>query len=104
MSNKDDVKFDGENNNKTNDLKDKTELDDEPHTNIILDDKVIRMILHRSQKAEKYGTAVLSMKEAINRHWQELEDLRRNKEMEEMTSSKYLKVLVEKVGNYEFKN
>ena len=68
------------------------------HTNIILDDKVIRMILYRSKKAEKYGTAVLSMKEAINRHWQELEDLRRSKEIEEMKSTKYLKGIVEKVG------
>ena len=71
--------------------------DEEVHNNIILDDKVIRMILHRSKKAEKYGTAVLSMKEAINRHWQELEELRRNKEQEEMKSSKYLKGFVQKV-------
>ena len=56
------------------------------------------MILYRSKKAEKYGTAVLSMKEAINRHWQELEDLRRSKEIEEMKSTKYLKGIVEKVG------
>lgn len=74
-----------------------THKDEELHHNIILDDKVIRMILHRSKKAEKYGTAVLSMKEAINRHWQELEELRRNKEQEEMKSSKYLKGFVQKV-------
>ena len=55
------------------------------------------MILHRSKKAEKYGTAVLSMKEAINRHWLELEELRRNKEQEEIKSSKYLKGFVQKV-------
>ena len=71
-----------------------------PDTNIILDDKVIQMILHRSKKAEKYGTAVLSMKEAINRHWQELEELRKEKELEEMKSSKYLKVLVQKVRKF----
>ena len=71
-----------------------------PDTNIILDDKVIQMILHRSKKAEKYGAAVLSMKEAINRHWQELEELRKEKELEEMKSSKYLKVLVQKVRKF----
>ena len=77
-----------------------TSKEEGPDTNIILDDKVIRMILHRSKKAEKYGTAVLSMKEAINRHWQELEELRKDKELEEMKSSKYLKVLVQKVRKY----
>ena len=85
------------NNNQVITLKEDNQKDEILDTNIILDDKVIRMILHRSKKAEKYGTAVLSMKEAINRHWQELEELRRNKEQEEMKSSKYLKGFVQKV-------
>ena len=86
------------NNNQVITSKEEFQKGEEPDTNIILDDKVIRMILHRSKKAEKYGTAVLSMKEAINRHWQELEELRKEKELEEMQSSKYLKVLVQKVS------
>ena len=86
------------NNNQVITSKEEFLKEEEPDTNIILDDKVIRMILHRSKKAEKYGTAVLSMKEAINRHWQELEELRKNKELEEMKSSKYLKVIVQKVS------
>ena len=88
------------NNNQVNTPKEDNQKEEVQDTNIILDDKVIRMILHRSKKAEKYGTAVLSMKEAINRHWQELEELRKDKELEEMKSSKYLKVLVQKVRKY----
>ena len=88
------------NNNQVITPKEDNQKDEILDTNIILDDKVIRMILHRSKKAEKYGTAVLSMKEAINRHWQELEELRKDKELEEMKSSKYLKVLVQKVRKY----
>ena len=86
------------NNNQVITPKEDNQKDEILDTNIILDDKVIRMILYRSKKAEKYGTAVLSMKEAINRHWQELEELRKNKELEEMKSSKYLKVIVQKVS------
>lgn len=88
------------NNNQVITPKEDNQKDEILDTNIILDDKVIRMILYRSKKAEKYGTAVLSMKEAINRHWQELEELRKDKELEEMKSSKYLKVLVQKVRKY----
>ena len=74
--------------------------DESPHTYELLDEKVISMIISRSEKAEKYSTAVLSMKNAINRHWQELEKLRKSKEMEEVENSKYLKVSVEKVYIY----
>ena len=88
------------NNNQVITPKEDNQKEEVQDTNIILDDKVIRMILHRSKKAEKYGTAVLSMKEAINRHWQELEELRKDKELEEMKSSKYLKVLVQKVRKF----
>ena len=72
-----------------------------PIVNELLDEKVIHMIISRSEKAEKYSTAVTSMKEAINRHWRELEDLRKNKEMEELTNAQYLKVSVEKVRTIE---
>ena len=68
-----------------------------PIVNELLDEKVIHMIISRSEKAEKYSTAVTSMKEAINRHWRELEELRKNKEMEELKNAQYLKVSVEKV-------
>ena len=71
-----------------------------PIANELLDDKVIHMIISRSEKAEKYSAAVASMKEAINRHWRELEELRKNKEMEEMKNSQYLKVSVKKVCMY----
>ena len=68
------------------------------HSNELIDEKVIHMIISRSEKADKYGSAVKSIKEAINRHWQELEELRRSKEREEMQNAKYLKISVKKVG------
>ena len=75
-------------------------LDKIPIANELLDEKVIHMIISRSEKAEKYSTAVASMKEAINRHWRDLEELRKNKEMEEIKNAQYLKVSVKKVCIY----
>ena len=57
------------------------------------------MIISRSEKAEKYRSAVVSIKEAINRHWQELEELRKNKEMEERDTANHLKISIKKVEN-----
>ena len=65
--------------------------------NELLDEKVVHMIISRSEKAEKYRSAVVSIKEAINRHWQELEELRRNKEMEERDTVNHLKISIKKV-------
>ena len=72
--------------------------DEEHHSNELIDEKIIQMIISRSEKADKYASAVTSIKEAINRHWQELEELRRSKERGEMRNAKYLKISVEKVG------
>ena len=74
------------------------QLNEAINTNELLDDKIVHMIISRSEKAEKYGTAVTSIKNAINRHWQELEALRKSKEIEDIENAKYLKVLVEKVS------
>ena len=71
-----------------------------PIANELLDEKVIQMIISRSEKADKYSTAIASMKEAINRHWRDLEELRKNKEMEEIQNAQYLKVSVKKVCMY----
>ena len=65
--------------------------------NELLDEKVVHMIISRSEKAEKYRSAVVSIKEAINRHWQELEELRKNKEMEERDTANHLKISIKKV-------
>ena len=68
--------------------------------NELLDEKVVHMIISRSEKAEKYRSAVVSIKEAINRHWQELEELRKNKEMEERDTANHLKISIKKVEHY----
>ena len=60
------------------------------------------MIISRSEKAEKYRSAVVSIKEAINRHWQELEELRKNKEMEERDTANHLKISIKKVEKIAF--
>ena len=69
-------------------------------SNELIDDKVIHLLISRSDKAEKYSCAVQSIRQAINRHWQELEELRRTKEEEEIENTKYLKMSVEKVCQY----
>ena len=75
-------------------------LDEHYCSNELIDDKVIHLLISRSDKAEKYSCAVQSIRQAINRHWQELEELRRTKEEEEIENTKYLKMSVEKVCQY----